>query len=857
MDTFADQFETVFKRQPFPWQSALYERLVVNDIPSVATLPTGLGKTSIIAIWLLARLVNPNLPRRLVYVVNRRTVVDQTTREVERLVENLPKLGRDLSVAVSTLRGQFVDNREWSADPSRPAVICGTVDMIGSRLLFSGYGAGFKTRPMYAGFLGQDALFVHDEAHLEPAFQTVLEHVQETQRADGDPWPIRVMALSATARKAGSGAFSLGAADHANPVVKQRIASTKRLQLQPHGDKDLPALVAEKALSFRESGCAILVFLRTVDDLMKARTLLEKAGVTPCMLAGTMRGHEREQLVKADPVFQRFLPEDDRSKDVAAQEGTVYLLSTSAGEVGVNISADHLVSDLSPFDSMAQRFGRVNRFGDRDDTEVHVFHPVASTLEGSPYESSRAKTLALLETLEGDGSPNALGKLDPEARAAAFTPSPKLLRLDEIVLDAWSLTTIRNLPGRPEVAEYLHGIAEWEPPQTRVAWRDEVELLERSIDDKKRGRQALLRGVVADDLLDDFPLKPHETLSDTTGRIVTTLLAAIDRDETLGQRDVWIVRDAGVTIKTLDEVFLGARRDKKRAETELAGATLLLPARCWEPVGGFLAATWTKSDQGADVASIPGVRVRVRSDDLRTDVGDLRRVRTIQLTEPSEADANDGADDEDAAPPSEQNGRYWIWFESRTKGDTEGSRSGRKAVLLDVHLGDVEREARQMCATLPLKPATKEAIALSGALHDLGKKRTAWQRSIGNRTCPPYLAKSAATQREGENFRYRHELGSLLDARTDPRLAALDEEHRDLVLHLVAAHHGRARPHFPREELFDPEAKGRETEALGTETLRRFARLQRRYGRWGLAYLESLLRAADYAASAAPSQEEP
>lgn len=859
MATFADRFETVFKRPPFPWQVALYEHFVANVVPSVATLPTGLGKTSIIAIWLLARLVNPKLPRRLVYVVNRRTVVDQTTREVERLVKNLP----EVALAVSTLRGQFVDNREWSADPSRPAVICGTVDMIGSRLLFSGYGAGFRTRPMYAGFLGQDALFVHDEAHLEPAFQKVLDHVQETQREGGDPWPIRVMALSATARHTGTDAFSLGAADHANPVVKQRIASTKRLHLHPHSDKDLPALVAEKALSLRESGRAILVFLRTVDDLMKTRALLEKAGVQPCVLAGTMRGYEREHLVKSDPVFQRFLPEDDRTKDVSASEGTVYLLSTSAGEVGVNISADHLVSDLSPFDSMAQRFGRVNRFGERDNTEVHVFHPAAESFQETPYESSRAKTLALLDALEGDASPNALARLDPEARAQAFTPAPKILRIDEIVLDAWSLTTIRNLPGRPEVADYLHGIAGWEPPQTRVGWRDEVEWLERSDEDKKAGRQGLMRGLKADDLLDDFPLKPQETLADTTSRVVTTLLAAMDRDETLGKRDVWVVRDAGVTLRTLGEIFLGIRRDKKRAEAELSAATLVLPARCWEPAGGFLAASWATSEAGADVSDIVGVRKRVRSDDPKHIVPDLRRVRTIVLSEPSDAELEERAENGTAADEgettiegSEEDGRFWIWFESPTKGDTEGSRSARKAVLLDVHLGDVEREARRICETLPLDPAMKEAVALSGALHDVGKKRAAWQRFIGNRTCPPYLAKSAATQREGENFRYRHELGSILDARTDARLAALDEEHRDVVLHLVAAHHGRARPHFPREELFDPEAKSRDTEVLGTETLRRFARLQRKYGRWGLAYLESLLRAADYAASAAPSQEE-
>jgi len=70
------------------------------------------------------------------------------------------------------------------------------------------------------------------------------------------------------------------------------------------------------------------------------------------------------------------------------------------------------------------------------------------------------------------------------------------------------------------------------------------------------------------------------------------------------------------------------------------------------------------------------------------------------------------------------------------------------------------------------------------------------------------------------------------------------------VLHLIAAHHGRARPHFDTEEGFDPERPSAYTEKLRLDTPRRFARLQSKYGRWGLAYLESLLRAADWAASA-------
>ena len=75
-----------------------------------------------------------------------------------------------------------------------------------------------------------------------------------------------------------------------------------------------------------------------------------------------------------------------------------------------------------------------------------------------------------------------------------------------------------------------------------------------------------------------------------------------------------------------------------------------------------------------------------------------------------------------------------------------------------------------------------------------------------------------------------------------------------MVLHLIAAHHGRARPHFPADEAFDPDQPSALTDSVAREVPRRFARLQRKYGRWGLAYLESLLRAADWAASANPSR---
>lgn len=139
------------------------------------------------------------------------------------------------TLAISTLRGQFADNREWSADPSRPAVICGTVDMIGSRLLFSGYGVGFKGRPLHAGFLGQDVLLVHDEAHLEEPFQRLavgIEEVQERFPEERAAPRLRVMALTATPRGAHD---SLRITDADREAAKDRLGARKQLMDCRHG----------------------------------------------------------------------------------------------------------------------------------------------------------------------------------------------------------------------------------------------------------------------------------------------------------------------------------------------------------------------------------------------------------------------------------------------------------------------------------------------------------------------------------------------------------------------------------------------------------------------------------------------
>src|SRR6516165_9813245 len=127
---FREAFESLSGQRPFPWQEALFELFNRGIVPRRCDIPTGLGKTSVIQIWLLAfsRSLSLDsglamLPRRLVYIVDRRVVVDQATDEAERMVSNLASVRPRLQtvrealarcqcakdsdlLTVSTLRGQ-------------------------------------------------------------------------------------------------------------------------------------------------------------------------------------------------------------------------------------------------------------------------------------------------------------------------------------------------------------------------------------------------------------------------------------------------------------------------------------------------------------------------------------------------------------------------------------------------------------------------------------------------------------------------------------------------------------------------------------------------------------------------------
>ena len=252
-------------------------------------------------------------------------------------------------------------------------MILGTVDMIGSRLLFNGYGCGFKFKPLHAGFIGQDTLLVHDEAHLEPAFQELIEAIELEQLRCHEFRRLRIMALTATSRGSNEENSVFTGADRKHPVVKKRFEARKWTKCHPINDKkQIPDMVCELARAYKGSGQAILVFLRELNDVKKVAGKLSK-DISPekiQVLTGTLRGLERHALANTNPVFARFM----LSSEVQPEQGTVYLICTSAGEVGVNISGDHFCLRSDTLDSMAQRFGRVNRFGNNE-AQIDVVYP--------------------------------------------------------------------------------------------------------------------------------------------------------------------------------------------------------------------------------------------------------------------------------------------------------------------------------------------------------------------------------------------------------------------------------------------------------------------------------------------------
>ena len=994
-------FSALWGQEPFAWQSKLAERVMgvaagepLRSVakaswPEVLALPTGSGKTACIDIAVFALAVQGTAtmkavtaPRRIFFVVDRRIIVDEAHDRARRIAQKLTDAtdgslktvadslrrlatgggtpyGDELALAVHALRGGMYRSEGWVWNPLQPTVVASTVDQIGSRLLFRGYGRRSGAWPMAAGLIGNDSLVLLDEVHCAQPFLETLFAVGKYRDWATQPLGrcFHPVVMSATPPVSAADVFrddSGQGRDSEHPLGRRQLAS-KRTSLhiadKAKGESGFKELAAELAAAAKRAANgqprAIVVFANRVGTARETKRLLEPEGEA-ILLTGRMRTVDRDAVVAR-------LHELRLNSGAAPErllEQTVFVVATQTLEVGADLDFDALVTECASLDAMRQRFGRLNRTGRvRECRAVVVIRadqakPKRGEGEDPVYGQALTATWRwLLEHADANDEvdfgiaemdrlletePHAVTKLNAPSRAA-----PVMLPAH---VDCWAQTSPAPRPS-PDVAPFLRG-----PQQgvadVQVCWRVDLDL-SRPDDDALESLHlcppssvetlpvpigVFRRWLVANDIedatadirhveseapsaeVDERADAPNRSVVRWRGRdtqaqditanpsdirpgdvlvIPTTHPGAWHQLGDLMPRDdadlAWLDvgdrahrRARAKPILRLHETLLSAWPDGLVAK----GAALELlddierrhddePDEIADAVGDFLRTLGdaTGADMPSDWVWL-GDAARELRREYRHPAKLEREIRIVRgpclvLAGRHRADGwrNDvdlfgDEDDASASGMSYRNGR---------------------PVPLRSHLPGVEDFARQHAAGCGLPDDLKDAVACAGLLHDLGKADPRFQALLnGGSTLLPgeVLAKSArmprsrtARDQARARSRYptggRHELLSVRLAESAPALLPANPDLRDLVLHLVESHHGYCRPlapvvfeEAPVETVFQLGSHRvswsgpTNLERLDSGVAERYWRLTHRYGWWGLAWLEALLRLADWRRSA-------
>lgn len=976
---------------PFPWQQRLVDQIcATGKWPDVIDVPTGLGKTTTldVAVFTLALsltgAISVKLPRRTFLVIDRRVVVDQSFDHAQRIASALAQADadhasdvvgqvaralrplpiarhdarsagtddRDIPLVVGRMRGGVTWSWRWLERPDQPAVVIGTIDQLGSRLLFNGYGLGQTLQPIDAALTGSDALVLVDEAHLAEPFLRTLTDAQ-AMATPSEPLPVppcQVVVMSATANPdADAVRFSASNDTEAiDPRALNRLLAPKQLvtvevtTTKARRADQMAQALATAAFALSGQHEVVGVVANTVDvarasfDLLRGRPDIADEQVL--LVTGRQRRVDREPLWHQwEPLIAVGRPVPDRP---------LFVVATQTIEVGADLDFSALVTESCALDALTQRLGRLNRTGRWPDARAVVVHPAG--LDADPiYGEARLATWHWLcdhvpaQPLSREGvldwatalsvAPSHLRELTSADADTSrlLMPRPEVPVLFPGVLDRWVRTWPRAID-TPLVAPFLHGFAR-DLPTVSVLWRwarpnvvsaeadliASLQLLPPSPDELIELPLATARAW----LFGETPAEATgDTLSVADPQAIDATKASASRTSTARQHDTVavVVPNDGSTPRRLanrlapnaviavptwvggldqfgwapgsikhviDVADLAVHRlpqagapTGRRAVLRLGTGTLaamgverdwlaphldtILQAHAneepWQPLAKVLADALAShvpaTPAGQQLGDLLGALVA--ADKVRTtwvggdvsgdDVGDETASGTLVLL-----DASASLD---------------TWANDST---STGTSLSRERVLLDAHGEAVAARAQAFAEALGLPAALTEAVRLAARWHDLGKHDPRFQRMLTGGFPPPLpLAKSRSKDFVGA-FAYerarraagypagmRHEAFS---SRAVGEMLA-DHPERELIVHLVASHHGRARPLEGVVSDESPIAYSVSAVPPAGVELRtdvgadwsqpsRFAALNARFGPWGLALLETIVRLADIGCS--------
>ena len=877
-------------------------------------VPTGLGKTACleIAVWWLASQAERapaerTAPTRIWWVVNRRLLVDSTTSQAQRLAEVL-KAGepgdptvcdqgnRVLSDVADRLRSLSADRdapplevislrggvaARTPTDPSRPTVVLCTLPMYGSRLLFRGYGSGL--RAIDAAMAGTDSLVLVDEAHLAPHLRSLVLALAECA-PDAEPIlrggrsKATVVALTATGEVDRTDRFDLTDDDARNDVVRMRLDAAKPTCLRVVGSSDVGKHLANATggLMREASGPAsFVVFANSPGTARDAFRRLQdqqtSLGRTPEVILLTGRTRERE----AERIRARILdPESGMAATTTerARERHLVVVATQTLEVGADIDAEYLVTEACGVRALTQRLGRLNRLGHHPHSRaiyVHAPPPKRRAASKSPqaqaswpvYGEEPAAVLKRLQKAchEGGGmidlSPGRVAEVlgppcDNPGRAPEILPG---------ILWEWVKTTTPP-EGEAPVEPYFSGIVAPEYAVS-VIWRVHMPEAGARLWPRATDREAVEVPLVEfrDSLVDEEAV--HRLSSD--GVTVEEVLRAA---ELRPGDQVLLPTERGL----LDEFGWNPDAIEPVVDVSLMGRGLPLDAAaigrlCGVAVGHLVARALGELDDEVDDAD--------RNDAVEQLLGAVREASSPAGWEPSEWSEFTGS----LEPRTVEARREVPRLRARNPlpeariGEFDETSLGA-TVQLDPHGEAVGVRAGVVADRIGVLTELREVVTLAGELHDIGKADPRFQRWLdpeGNAAVP--MAKSNAPRHRWEAMRAqagwprggRHEdlSARLVRAWLKDRPEWSSTTLRDLLIHLVVSHHGKGRPLVPPARdgthgTVSSVVSGTRVEVAADLSVvdwdqpARFRRLNRHFGPWGLALLESIVIRSDHAVSA-------
>ncbi|WP_437677229.1 type I-G CRISPR-associated helicase/endonuclease Cas3g [Sorangium sp. So ce131] len=967
---FAAYFEAIHRAAPFPWQARLLAEVArEGSWPALLDLPTGTGKTAAIDVALFHLALDAasppaqrKAPRRIVMVVDRRTVVDQAferakavaaalvgardgvLRAVADRLRALAGLREDEApLALAQLRGGMPRDDAWARRPDQPLVAVSTVDQVGSRLLFRGYGVSDAMRPIHAGLLGNDALLLLDEVHLSQPFRETLTSLRRyrawARRELPDRWQFVEMSATpggASAAPGGGRLFALNEDDHRDERLAKRLRAKKLVALaevKVSGGEDarraaFAEACSDHALRFVAPGRAVGVIVNRVATAREVVAAIRRRagdGADVVLVTGRMRPLDRDDLdARIGPLLR-----SGRARDATARP--LVIVATQCIEAGADFDLDAVVTECASLDALRQRFGRLNRLGAIEDARGVVLvrsDALAKDQVDPVYGRALAATWTWLGEAARDFGIQATAGTLPEGEALDVLLSPKA-RAPVMLpahLDAWVQT--RPVPEiDPDVSLWLHGTDQEQAPEVQIVWRADLTgaLLAQATRDEE-AREALLKRVeaCAPVGLEAISMPAHAVRAWLQGGAAPDLADVEGR--AVGEDD------RKPRAKRLVLLWKGDESRVIEPGKLHAGSTIIVPST----YGGLSEGTWDPSSR--DPVSDLGDRARWQQTGrptLRLHPDVMRQHADVMdpaWPKPPEPAVDEDSDAEDRAAmdawlseaSAATTAASWLGGVLRALAETgrrrpalvridgielvgeggerrvepgyfalvgrvrardegagdvttedDGASHTGVEVTLREHLGGVAAWARRFAEQCGVPPEVARDVELAARWHDAGKVDPRFQRMLHGGSelraavAVEPLAKSAivaadraararAIERSGYPRGARHELSSVAILEACSPLTG-DAGDRDLVLHLVASHHGWCRPFAPVVVDSDPvelafDAEGAVVRVssdhglarLDSGIAERFWRLVERYGWFGLAWLEAILRLADH-----------